>query len=219
MPRPASPAAPKSKPRAKPMSKPASKPSTAAAPRGAARRDCILDAALAVIGRVGPDALTHRLVAAQAGVPLAATTYWFASKEALIMEAFAHAARRDVAQLERETAEAAGWTRADVAGHLARSMRVSLTQHRTRTVVDYGLWVEAARRPALRPVADAWSDACQDFFAAVLKAIGGRRSEHDARLLTAAFDGLLMDQLASDHPDDEARLTAVLERLLGAIAG
>ncbi|MCW2954383.1 MAG: TetR family transcriptional regulator [Conexibacter sp.] len=208
MPRPANPIAPQPQPAAK-----------SSAPRGAARRDCIVDAALVVIGRVGPDALTHRLVAAEAGVPLAATTYWFASKEALILEAFAHAARRDIAQLERETAEAADWTSADAAGHLARSMRASLTEHRTRTVVDYGLWVEAARRPALRPVADAWSRACQAFFATILEAIGGRRSEHDARLLTAAFDGLLMDQLASDHPDDEARLTAVLERLLGAFAG
>jgi DNA-binding transcriptional regulator YbjK len=213
------PADPTAKPTRKPRAKLAASKPSAAVPRGTARRDCIVDAALVVIGRVGPDALTHRLVAAEAGVPLAATTYWFASKEALIMEAFAHAARRDIAQLERETAEAAGWTRADAAAHLARSMRVSLTQHRTRTVVDYGLWVEAARRPALRPVADAWSHACQDFFAALLEAIGGRRSEHDARLLAAAFDGLLMDQLASDDPDDEARLTAVLERLLGAFAG
>ena len=54
--------------------------------RGAARREAILRATLALIGERGPDAVTHRAVAERAGVPLASTTYWFESKEDLLQE-------------------------------------------------------------------------------------------------------------------------------------
>src|SRR4051812_39259398 len=76
--------------------------SRAAAPRGQARRGRIVEAALCVISRVGPDGLTHRLVAAEANLPLAATTYWFSSKEELIREAFEESARRDAARFARQ---------------------------------------------------------------------------------------------------------------------
>ena len=52
----------------------------ASAPRGAARREAILRATIAVVGELGPDALTHRAVAERAGVPLSATTYYFVAK-------------------------------------------------------------------------------------------------------------------------------------------
>ena len=187
-----------------------------AAPRGKARRKRLVEAALAVIGRVGPDGLTHRLVAAEAGVPLAATTYWFASKEEIVFEAFAHAAQRDIANLDAYTEASASWSRDDVAGELARIAIGALTQDRATTVLDYGLWIEAARRPELRPLAEDWSDACRRFFASILATCAASPAPDDARLLAAAFDGLLMGQLARAHPEDEAQLTALLERLVSA---
>lgn len=47
--------------------------------RGTARRDTIIDAARSLITQHGPSYLTHRRVADTAGVPLAATTYYFTS--------------------------------------------------------------------------------------------------------------------------------------------
>ena len=44
------------------------------------RREAIVEATLRLIDRRGADAVTHRAVAAEAGVPLASTTYHFASK-------------------------------------------------------------------------------------------------------------------------------------------
>jgi DNA-binding transcriptional regulator YbjK len=55
--------------------------------RGERRRREILEAALRVIGRDGVAGLTHRAVADEAGVSLAATTYYFASKADLLREA------------------------------------------------------------------------------------------------------------------------------------
>ena len=70
------------------------------APRGTARREAILRAAVDLIGEQGPDALTHRAVAERAGVSLSATTYWFSSKEEIFREAVALAAGEEVERLE-----------------------------------------------------------------------------------------------------------------------
>lgn len=48
-----------------------------ATPKGRARREAILDAAVALVLESGPAALAHRVVAARAGVPLGSTTYYF----------------------------------------------------------------------------------------------------------------------------------------------
>ena len=53
----------------------------------AERRRAIIDAALRIIASRGLPAVTHRTVARQAGVPLAATTYYFASKNEILSEA------------------------------------------------------------------------------------------------------------------------------------
>ncbi len=68
-------------------------------PRGAARREALLDAVLRVVAEVGVDAVTHRRVAEEAGLPLASTTYWFESKEHLLTAALESAAERDIERL------------------------------------------------------------------------------------------------------------------------
>lgn len=52
------------------------------------RRESILMATLQLIGEQGCDGLSHRKIAKAAGVPLGSTTYYFASREALLLEAF-----------------------------------------------------------------------------------------------------------------------------------
>src|SRR5690242_10150420 len=90
------------------------------AARGQERRTRIVEAALAVIARVGPDGLTHRLVAAEAGVPLAATTYWFASKEEIVEAAFLRSLDDALAELADRHEQVRTWTRANAAKRLAR---------------------------------------------------------------------------------------------------
>ncbi|MFB9840394.1 TetR/AcrR family transcriptional regulator, partial [Actinoallomurus acaciae] len=57
------------------------------------RRRAIVDAACALIPEVGVGGLTHRAVAARAGVQLGSTTYHFATLDDLSRAALAHAAR------------------------------------------------------------------------------------------------------------------------------
>ena len=67
--------------------------------RPGARRSCAPRSA--VIAAHGTDGVTHRAVAAEAGVPLSATTYWFASREELLEETLRFAAREETERLER----------------------------------------------------------------------------------------------------------------------
>src|SRR5437588_13102902 len=77
-------------------------------PRGAARREALLEAVLQIVADVGPDAVTHRRVAEVAELPLASTTYWFDSKDHLLTAALELAAERDVVRLQESVAAFAG---------------------------------------------------------------------------------------------------------------
>jgi len=82
--------------------------------RGAQRRDAIVRAAAELILSEGPAGVTHRTVAAQADVPLAATTYYFSGLDELVETAgrllverwTAHT--REVVEREDVPADAAG---------------------------------------------------------------------------------------------------------------
>jgi DNA-binding transcriptional regulator YbjK len=184
------------------------------APRGAARRAALVQAALRVLAQRGPDGLTHRLVATEAGVPLAASTYWFRSKEDLVEAAFACAVDEGVADLEAIRRDAPRWTRAGAAARVARGIEEECAARRESTVVGYALWVEAGRRPALRPLAQRWADAYVEHYAAVLAAIGWTGDPRTrARLISAAVDGLVGQQLAAEAPLGRAALTRILAPL------
>ena len=68
--------------------------------KGEARRTGIVEAAARLVAAAGPDALTHRAVVAESGIPLAATTYYFDSIDDLRAAAVEH-----LLQAERRQAE------------------------------------------------------------------------------------------------------------------
>jgi len=173
-------------------------------PRGAARREALLEAALRIVAEVGTDAVTHRRVAEVAGLPLASTTYWFDSKEHLLTAALELAADRDVARLQALVAELA-----DEADPLAVAVAAildpldeSLQASRRSLVATYALMLEAARRPALQAVARRWTDAYLDGLGQLFEVAGSKHSRADAQLLLSAADGLLIGQLASGDATD-----------------
>lgn len=188
-------------------------------PRGEARRAAITEAALTVIARVGPDGLTHRAVAAEAGLPLAATTYWFSNKEDMVRAALEHAAERDIAYWERLRDASRAWTAETLAAELTTVIEDSCTTRRECAVVDCALWLEAVRRPELRDVAQRWLDAYAEIMQAILVHSGAPASDVDADLLGSVVDGLIGHQLASTGPFDRALVTSRLQRLVTALAG
>jgi DNA-binding transcriptional regulator YbjK len=195
-------------------------PEPAAPPRGAARREHILDVALGLAGRLGPDALTHRRVAEAAGLPLAATTYWFSSKEELLAETYRRAAERDIARLEELGGRLSSQrpvARRNLPGALARLVTDELHGDRTGLVACYALWLEAARRPELRELSRSWTSAYVRVAAGLLASAGSQDPELDARIVVAALDGLSLDALGTDASDAGPTVRAALERLLAAL--
>ena len=168
---------------------------------------------------MGPDGLTHRAVAKEAGLPLAATTYWFASKEDMVRAALEHAAERDIAYWERLREASLGWTIATLPRHLTKVIEESCTTRRECAVVDCALWLEAVRRPELRDVAQRWLDAYSDSVHAILRNAGAPATAADADLLGSVIDGLIGHQLVATGPFDDKLVTARLKRLVTALAG
>jgi AcrR family transcriptional regulator len=60
-------------------------------------KECLVEAAQALIAEGGVEALTSRAITGRAGQNLGSITYYFGSKEALVTEAMARTARQLVA--------------------------------------------------------------------------------------------------------------------------
>jgi TetR/AcrR family transcriptional regulator, regulator of biofilm formation and stress response len=188
-------------------------------PRGAARRELLLEAVLTIVGEVGADAVTHRRVAEVAQLPLASTTYWFDSKDDLLTAALELAAERDVARLRELTQELCDVD--PVTGAAAVDAAVTAVvdpldeqTSRASLMATYALLLEAARRPSLQELARRWTDAYLETIGTLLHRAGSHDPRGDARLLLAAADGLLLEQLASGEDEDPRpalrRLTTAL---------
>ncbi len=188
--------------------------------RGEARRDAILAATGRVLGRGGLAAVTHRAVAEEAKVPLAATTYYFASKDDLLLEALEQLASAEMKRLQARAAELRPEqfrSPARLAAAITEVLFPRSKREREAILAKYELYLEAARSPALRSTASRWIDDFRGIAAAALAAAGATEPEAKAPLLVAAIDGMLMHQLASGNSGDP--VLAERARLEGLIVG
>jgi DNA-binding transcriptional regulator YbjK len=171
-------------------------------PRGVARREALLDAVIQIVADRGVDEVTHRRVAEVAQLPLASTTYWFDSREEMLTAALELAARRDLARLDecaRELADAE--VTPDMVLSLIFDPLADDLQHSRGSVLGaYALWLEAARRPALRELASGWTDAYVAATARLLERAGSANPIGDARLVVASIDGFAVHQLVDGSP-------------------
>jgi TetR/AcrR family transcriptional regulator, regulator of biofilm formation and stress response len=184
------------------------------------RREQILEATLRVIGRSGREAVTHRAVAEEAGVPLGSTTYYFDSRDDLLGQALEHVARKET---DRHTQLGHELRKARSSRQLADMLLDQLVfeiDDRDAYVAEYELWLEASRRPDLREAATAWCDAVQLAVAGAMEKLGSTDPAADASLVVAAIDGLGERVLAREDDPAEAaaefrpQLRRLIERLL-----
>jgi DNA-binding transcriptional regulator YbjK len=185
-------------------------------PKGEARREAILRAALALIGERGPDAVTHRALAERAEVSLSATTSWFESKEAILQEAFLLAAREEVERVERVVLDLAPreLDLSEWASAVAAALAADLEDAPTRHIAFIELVLEGTRRPWLREEVARWETSYLQLAELGLRATGSPEPVMDARLVVGAITGLMLGQLANPQPDFEAAVfRPALERL------
>ncbi len=159
-------------------------------PRGEARRRAILEAALRLLGREGGGAVTHRSVAKEASVPLAAEPFLVPGAPVAV----------DV-----------------IAQRVTTLMAARLGDDRHTMLIQYELGLEAARRPELQPMARAWTAAYAGAAAPALAALGSTDPETDAWILVTSLEGIEFEALASGEQEPLKTLLPCVRRLLGAL--
>ncbi len=183
--------------------------------KGERRREEIIRATLRVIGSGGTGAVTHRAVAEAADVPLAATTYYFDSKEQLLEEALAFAADDDAQRLEQLVVELAPqeltpgqWAQA-IAAQLVREV----AEDRDKHLALAELSLEASRTAALLPELARWQQANLRLAEMGARAAGSDSPADDAHIIVATISGLMFELLAGRGAVGEKQILPVLERL------
>lgn len=161
-------------------------------------------AAVACIAEVGVGNVTHRRIAASAGVPLGSTTYYFPTLHDLVAAALTEVATRAQDDLAR-------WSEAlrpaeDRAGALVRLLADYLSD-RSRALLEYELYLAAARDDQLAPAARIWLDGLTGLFAEFTDPVS-------ARALCALVDGLLVAALVTGEELDGTALESAARLLL-----
>lgn len=158
-----------------------------------------------MIARRGLGQLTHRLVAAEANVPVGSTTYYFSDLGELREAALAHAATASAEYLEQWRRELEA--NSDLPALLARLIAEYLADHdRCRTLNE--LYLAASYRDELRPLARVWNEG----LVALLEPRVGRRA---AEAIAVFLDGALLHPLATGTPLSNDALTDAIARLAG----
>jgi TetR/AcrR family transcriptional regulator, regulator of biofilm formation and stress response len=200
---------------------PIPRPPACVRPDPVATREAIVAATVRLIGRGGTALVTHRAVAAEAGVSLSSTTYHFASKDEIVDAALRSVAEREV---ERLTAAAAQLhDHGDVPEVIDATLdwlAAQLAEDDEVVRAGYHLQLETTRRPQLAEVHLAWARAVQRLAEEVLRAAGSPSPVLDARLLAAAIDGLRLEQLTMPgRAGGVESARPVVERLLRVLTG
>ncbi|MGH3437821.1 MAG: TetR/AcrR family transcriptional regulator [Sciscionella sp.] len=172
------------------------------------RKRAIIDAAAGVVADVGVGRATHRAIAARAGVPLGATTYYFPTLRDLVVAALEEVAGAARAELDTWARELAGAE--DIPKALAE-LAHGYVADRPRAVVECELYLAAARDPALGPYARIWIDG--------LSVLLSRFTTTDAAAaLAALLDGAIIQALVTGDDLDTRRLAPAIESLVNGSA-
>ncbi|WP_433501265.1 TetR/AcrR family transcriptional regulator [Sphaerimonospora sp. CA-214678] len=181
--------------------------------RAVRRREALLEAAVDLLSEGGFTAVTHRAVAQRAGLPLAATSYYFSCRDRLLTEAFALLVERELDQM-RTYLDAMP---ADPPERLAEVLATVYTLDRPRQLGLWELYLQAGRDPALQSVARAWTDGCDEIVASVLRRAGRPCGRAQVRFVTTVLSGLWLEDIVEARPQSRERARDVVVRALDAI--
>jgi DNA-binding transcriptional regulator YbjK len=162
----------------------------------------LLRAALDVLADGGAKAVTHRAVAARAGLPPASTTYYFESIQQLTQEALRLHVSERVGDFESLLASALSAN--ESAEQVARQFAYLLTTRPTPAVIaQFEVYLEAARTPSLRQVVADALDAFERVAELALGELGARRPKECAAVFVAMLDGFALHRVARQRSTEE----------------
>lgn len=176
--------------------------------RGVQRHAALIEAAADLLLEQGLAALSHRAVAARAGLPLAATTYYFGSVDDLRDEALEHVAdvwlTRAAALVDDLPARVDAAQAAQVVVRILGADAPS-----PQLLLLYERYLEAGRHERVRPLVVAYNARIAELVREVLRRSGGRTGDAEVRLVVAVADGAAVTALAEGAPPDLAVRGAV----------
>ena len=120
------------------------------------RRNRLIDVTLDLIAEVGVAGISHRKIAARAGVPLGSMTYHFDGMDELLFEAFARFAETIIKRFEERLGAAT--TIEEARDAVVRLIHEDLTgpQAARDAVLSFELYTLAAREPRFRAITREW---------------------------------------------------------------
>ena len=184
--------------------------------RSRLRRDELLAAAIELFAEGGSRAITHRAVAARAGLPSATTTYYFESIDELIREALGEHIDQWSRDLE---ALAAVKTDADVSINDTQQLisRVFAARGPEAAALELAIFLAAARAPELRDNTARAMQALETLATNLLERVGVREPSTLAASIVALILGTALRRQSALYPEkDEARLLVSAIRDLAA---
>jgi DNA-binding transcriptional regulator YbjK len=181
--------------------------------KGAARKQAIVEAAVALIAENGTEPLSHRAAARRAGVPDSAPSYYFDSIEELTLEAFRAAIRSFVERVEELTAAV---ERTAMSPDEAIRLYVSGAPAAAReTRLQFEAYLYATRHPDVQREVEEAIAAMTHAAEGVIRAIGRPDLCWAAPIVVAFVDGFTIQRLVKpgDYQGLEDGLLALLRGL------
>lgn len=180
--------------------------------KGERRRAALVAAAAELLGSGGFDAVRHRAVAEKAGLPLASTTYYFASLDDLTVAAMERHGRDELAQVRADLdALPVPADPVAVLGLVLDQLLGRDSRHDPEAVVlRYERFVGAGRRPYLRPLMREMRGEFDALLVDVLARAGVSLDRKALLRLVAVVDGTVVNSLIEADPDPRAAARAAL---------
>lgn len=200
--------------------------------RGEESRRKILDATLVLIAKRGLHGVTHRAIAAEAGVPLSLTTYFFSGLNDLIEQAFDHfviAAANDNIEIMHQLAayldnfpsavlQQEGPIRQEVHGivtsQLANFIRQQASTHSVGLAVELNFLYLYRLDPPIRAKAQAYRARLVAGIAELAAKVGSLQPEIDASLVLSVIHRLQFECMNLPPPWPESLLEGEIGRML-----
>lgn len=190
----------------------------ASTPKGERRRQALVAAAAQLLAEGGFDAIRHRAVAEQAGLPLASTTYYFSSLDELVRAAVEHEARQELTD-GRNRLDELGSTRLDTSAAIELVLDMLLGMRSRNGGVEavllrYERLVGSPRRPYLAPLMRELSGQLHELLAEIFRRNGTDIGRERLLELIALVDGTVVNALIESNPDPRAAARRMLHAQL-----
>jgi DNA-binding transcriptional regulator YbjK len=179
----------------------------------------LLEATLDILAREGAGAVTHRAVAEEAALPIAATTYYFNSKEDLLSEAFRLHSENEAERVASAVSDLDEDATVDeLSDRLGDYLYDGLNSARPSILAEHELLLQSARNPELEAYSRVFYQSIGDQLQGVLKNVGSKSPAEDTAVILAAMAGIEADNLSTPATSpSRSALRHLMRHLVGSL--